>query len=427
MKIKEFDIILDIKKTTEQERFKVVQGDSKSNLLRISLMDELESYDLSGANVEIIFKKDDGTTVQQTEETGISIINPQNGKFQAMLKTNTIACPGPVTAEVRILDEEIVLTTTRFNFYVGKSLLNDDTIESTDEFPVLTQLINDTKGIVESIPTIESKLEEITNTESNLNQSIAEGNTLKADLDTTIGEGNTLKTGLDSSITDGNVLKENLDDIIAGTDYEHVLTALNNKLDKTGDSKDNTVTFAEEDEELTSGSTHAKLFGVIKKKFADILTSLAGKIDKTSISNTTETNDPNKVAGTPITHGLATQITSLGNSIDTINNNLAWEEWQSAVLENGWTGNITYSKNKIGIIKIRLNCTAGTVAGLTRIASLPIGFRPVNIFNFSLVDASSATAGFNLYVHDNGDIIIALNSNFTSGSVYSGNILFFEL
>lgn len=324
MKIKEFDIILDIKKPTEQERFNVVQGDINSNLLRISLMDELEPYDLSGTNVEIIFKKADGTTVQQTENTGISIISPTNGKFQAVLKTNTIACPGPVAAEVRILDEEIALTTTRFNFFVGKSLLNDDTIESTDEFPVLIQLVNDTKEIVESIPTIEGKLEEITNTESNLNQSIADGNILKVDLDTTIGEGNGLKTGLDSSIADGNILKENLDDIISGTDYEHVLTELNNKLEKTGDAKDNTVTFeqAEEDGELTSGSKLSVLFGLIKKKFADILTALAGKIDKTSIAQTTEVNDSTKVPSTAVTHGMQQNIVKNANDINALNNNL---------------------------------------------------------------------------------------------------------
>lgn len=330
MKIKEFDIILNIKEPTNQEEFEVVQGDSGSNLLRVTLIDGLEQYDLTGTNVEIVFRKADGTTVQQTDT---SIISRTGGRFQVILKTNTIACPGPVTAEVRILEEEILLTSTRFGFFVRKSLVDDDTIESTNEFPILTQLVNDTKEIIESIPTIEYKLGEITNTESNLNQSITEGNALKADLDITIGEGNVLKTGLDNSIEDGNVLKGDLDEIIAGTDYEHLLTELNDKLDKTGDTKDNTVTFeqAAEDGELTSGSKLSALFGLIKKKFADILTSLAGKIDKTSIAQTTEVNDSTKVPSTAVTHGMQQNIVKNANDIGVLTNNLNYNYVKKAV------------------------------------------------------------------------------------------------
>lgn len=161
MQLKEFDIILDIKKSYKTERFEVVQGDSYSNVLNITLVDGLHSYDLTGTTVEIVFSKSDGTTVQQTD---ITIINESRGRIQCILKTNTIASPGKVIAEVRVLDGDVLLTSTRFEFYVRRSLINDETIESTNEFPLLTQLIAETNDLIERVGDIEAQVpEEVVN------------------------------------------------------------------------------------------------------------------------------------------------------------------------------------------------------------------------------------------------------------------------
>ena len=160
MYIKEFDIVLDIKNSTEQEPFEVVQGDSQSNLLNISMTNGLEPYDLTGTTAEIVFYKSDSTTVQQTQKTGVVILNAPDGKIQCTLKTNTIACPGKVVAEVRVLSDEVLLTSARFEFYVRKSLINDKTIESTDEFPVLTQLMQDTSTLIDQVNQIEKQVPE---------------------------------------------------------------------------------------------------------------------------------------------------------------------------------------------------------------------------------------------------------------------------
>lgn len=131
------------------------------------------------------------------------------------------------------------------------------------------------------------------------------------------------------SIVLGNIATETTPGIVRGGGDVKVdpvtgdMTAPD-KLDKTGDSKDNTVTFAQAtaDGELTSGSTHATLFGLIKKKLADILTALAGKIDKTSIAQTTEVNDSTKVPSTAVTHGMQQNIVKNANDIGVLNNNL---------------------------------------------------------------------------------------------------------
>ena len=160
MYIKEFDITIDIKSNTDQEPFEVVQGDSQSNLLNISMTDGLEPYDLTGTTAEIVFYKSDSTTVQQTQESGVVVLNAPEGKIQCTLKTNTIACPGKVIAEIRISSDEILLTSARFEFYVRKSLINDKTIESTDEFPVLTQLMSETNKMIEQVNQIEKQVPE---------------------------------------------------------------------------------------------------------------------------------------------------------------------------------------------------------------------------------------------------------------------------
>ncbi len=161
MQLKEFDIILDIKKYNKIDYFEVVQGDLNSNVLNITLVDGLNPYDLSGANVEIVFAKPDGTTVIQDNSNGVVIIDELEGKIQCTLNTNTIASPGQVNAEVRVLKGgEILLTSARFDFYVRKPLITDDTIESTNEFPILNLLITITEGLIQQVEQIEKQVPE---------------------------------------------------------------------------------------------------------------------------------------------------------------------------------------------------------------------------------------------------------------------------
>jgi hypothetical protein len=92
---------------------------------------------------------------------------------------------------------------------------------------------------------------------------------------------------------------------------------LSEKLDKTGDAKDNIVTFtdATADVALTSGSKLSVLIGLIKFKLSSILTSLAGKIDKISIVNTDTVNDTTKVLGANVGYALGQEIDSLNEKL----------------------------------------------------------------------------------------------------------------
>lgn len=81
-----------------------------------------------------------------------------------------------------------------------------------------------------------------------------------------------------------------------------------------GDSKDSTVTFtqASADAELVSGATHATLFGLIKKKFADIVTTLASKVNTADKATTDTENNTNKWLAANVGY-------ILGGEIDVIN------------------------------------------------------------------------------------------------------------
>lgn len=151
MKLKEFNILLDIKEKNNIKYIEVVQDDYNSNVLNISLIDELNSYDLTDLNVEIAFKKPDGTTVLQDKDTGVSIIDAKMGKIKCILSTNTIACPGIVNAEVRISESSNVFTSARFNFYVRQAIFGDTTIKSKDEWPLYDQLLKASESESERI------------------------------------------------------------------------------------------------------------------------------------------------------------------------------------------------------------------------------------------------------------------------------------
>ena len=165
MKLKEFNVLLDIKESNSTTYIEVVQGDYGTNTFIINLTDNFNLINLTNLNVEVVFRKADGKTVVQDTNTGVSIEDAVNGKIKCTLLTNTIACPGRVTAEVRILEGNNILTSARFNFFVRASLTNDETVKSTNEFPILKKLTDDVKEANEEFPKIKEFFNTVRNEE----------------------------------------------------------------------------------------------------------------------------------------------------------------------------------------------------------------------------------------------------------------------
>lgn len=111
--------------------------------------------------------------------------------------------------------------------------------------------------------------------------------------------------------------------------FEYADNADADKLDKTGDTKDNVTTFteAEADEDISTGEKHSTIFGKLLKSIKTIRYNIgvlaSEKIDKNSIVNTDTINDTTKVPSTAVTHAL-------GLEVDTLTNNFATHKAESA-------------------------------------------------------------------------------------------------
>jgi hypothetical protein len=115
------------------------------------------------------------------------------------------------------------------------------------------------------------------------------------------------------------LITNNLVATVPGTVLDAVQgKALNDaKLDKTGDSKDNTATFTEAvaDADIASGETHATLFGKILKSIKTLRT---GKINTSDIIQTTATNDTAKVPSSAVTYGIQQSLNKTSVSLTSL-------------------------------------------------------------------------------------------------------------
>lgn len=124
-----------------------------------------------------------------------------------------------------------------------------------------------------------------------------------------------------------NALQKLLEDLENNKDeltniLNDILSLKENKLDVTGDSCNNTVTFEEanNDEDIVSGETHAKIFGKILKSFKALR---QGKINTTNIVQTDAVNEQTKVPSSAVTYAHGQLISQLQSNITALNNKLA--------------------------------------------------------------------------------------------------------
>ncbi len=138
---KRFSIALDIKRPTANRDFEVVEGDN-SNMLEVTLTDDGAPVDLAGCRVSAVFSKSDGNTAQQdTDGHGIAVTLPN--KLTISLYTTSVA-PGLVECELQVYSgggNTVLSTSAKFNFMCRRGIANDDTIEATDEWPLLVGMM----------------------------------------------------------------------------------------------------------------------------------------------------------------------------------------------------------------------------------------------------------------------------------------------
>ncbi|PEW99525.1 hypothetical protein CN454_32900, partial [Bacillus cereus] len=104
----------------------------------LNITHEGAEQDLSTATkVQIAFLKPDGKRVFQD----CSNVNPTKGKYYVVLNTQSITTAGNVVAQIRVTFPDTVVETTKFVFSVAESIMSDDAVESSDDFPAIQKAI----------------------------------------------------------------------------------------------------------------------------------------------------------------------------------------------------------------------------------------------------------------------------------------------
>ncbi|MDA1504852.1 BppU family phage baseplate upper protein [Bacillus cereus group sp. TH43LC] len=140
MTFKTYEINVDLvhdTSTTCSNRFS--QNDRNSAKLLVTITNKGAELDLSQAkSVRMSFKKPDGTRVFQND---CQPINAMKGKYQIVLKTQTLTSVSNVIAQIHIEEEDRIIDTQKFFFVVNDSLASDEAIESTNEFTIIQKAI----------------------------------------------------------------------------------------------------------------------------------------------------------------------------------------------------------------------------------------------------------------------------------------------
>lgn len=140
---KKFSISLDVKQPTSNRDIEVVEGDT-GNVLVVTLTDNGQAVNLTDCKVCAVFAKPNGkTAMQDTDGNGLTVAGEENNEITIELY-NTSFSPGMVTCEVQVFSGEdmgTLITSAQFNFKCRRGIVNEDTIQATDEWPMLVEMM----------------------------------------------------------------------------------------------------------------------------------------------------------------------------------------------------------------------------------------------------------------------------------------------
>jgi hypothetical protein len=189
------------------------------------------------------------------------------------------------------------------------------------------------------------------------------------------------------------------------------------KLDKTGDSSNNIIGMIdtqETDTDIAVNDKHSTFIGKIIKRFTSLALGIGAKIDKTSIVQSAEISDANKVPSSVVTAALATLINSLSNVVSGINSNLPYAS--KNVIYNDAVADSTYRR-----IDLNVNGYDGKINGYFRtltsglgilLCTLPSDSRPKKSTYCTI---SSATSSGFATIQTDGKVLADISA---TGAIY---------
>lgn len=131
------DIDLDSK---NYRRLRAIQGDIKSRYILVNLYSNNLPYDLSNCTVKIYGLKRDKTIFFNNAV----IKNEKLGQFEIELTNQALAVAGELKIQILVLGAAgEKLTSSAFFIDVGESIIDENAIESANEFNVFTQAMKD--------------------------------------------------------------------------------------------------------------------------------------------------------------------------------------------------------------------------------------------------------------------------------------------
>ena len=131
------NLVLDINK----KPFQIITantGEVASRFIRINIVDGATPLDLTGITVSIYAEKPDGKKVFNN----VTIEDKTNGIVLAELTSQVLAVEGSVKLNLLLEKDNARLCTKQFLLKVDKSLVDDEAIESINEFGVLTKALD---------------------------------------------------------------------------------------------------------------------------------------------------------------------------------------------------------------------------------------------------------------------------------------------
>lgn len=151
---KSFPVMLDMKRSASNREFELVEGDT-GNEITVTLKDDGQAVDLTGCRVLAVFSKSNGTSSQDSEAGSLIV----SGNTVTIPVYAASVAPGLVECELQVYSGEnndTLVTSAKFNFKCRRGILNADTLESTDEYPLLVGLIDDVNGLSEAVNAAEA-------------------------------------------------------------------------------------------------------------------------------------------------------------------------------------------------------------------------------------------------------------------------------
>lgn len=143
IKPREYNITLDVRRGHKTPLINISAGDTGSVVFHIKITDNDKIVKIPDDAVVLLYfaKNDDTKTVQSTLDGSVYVVD---GQITCKIKTNSIGVSNKTHVEVKIMDKSngLLVTPTRFEFNAIDTLVCDEDIESTNEYPLLIDLIN---------------------------------------------------------------------------------------------------------------------------------------------------------------------------------------------------------------------------------------------------------------------------------------------